>query len=284
MIPETCSLTLTELLICVRTGKNRCRLAESYSSNSRIAADMTDPDRLSQIETLWSMVYRANRPEDDQQGFAQAELLGRYGAAIQRYLHGALRDASAADDLYQEFAVRFLRGDFARAHQEKGRFRGFLKVILGRMVADHFRKNIRHPTHQLDSQILIPDESTQEKRDQEFASVWRDQMLTQAWQKLAEEEQQSGKPWMKVLKFRVDHPTARSAELAELLAAEIGEPVTATRLRVLLHRSREKFADYLISAVAQTLQDDSIDAVEEELAELELLRYCQASINQRREG
>ena len=36
------------------------------------------------------------------------------GAAY-RYLLGAVHDPDAADDLCQDFAVRFLRGDFRRA-------------------------------------------------------------------------------------------------------------------------------------------------------------------------
>ncbi len=245
---------------------------------------MTDSKRLSQIDTLWSIVYLANRDGHAEQGFAQAELLERYGPAIARYLTAAVRDANAAEDLYQEFAVKFLCGDFAKAHEEKGRFRGFLKVVLGRMVADYFRKQIRRPTSQLDSQVAIPDDSDQQRREQEFLTVWRDQMLTQAWQRLGEEETESGKPWMQVLKLRVDHPQARSADLAHMLSEHLREPVTPTRLRVMLHRAREKFSEYLISAVADTLRDDSLDVVEQELAELELLRYCQAAIDQRRQS
>jgi RNA polymerase sigma factor (sigma-70 family) len=243
---------------------------------------MTASNRLSQIDTIWSIVYLANRDGHAEQEGAQAELLERYGPAISRYLASAVRDANAAEDLYQEFAVKFLSGDFAKAHEEKGRFRGFLKVVLGRMVTDYFRRQIRRPTSQLDPQVAIPDDREQQRRDQEFLTVWSDQMLTQAWQRLGEEERETGKPWMQVLKFRVEHPQARSAELAQMLAETLGEPVTATRLRVMLHRAREKFSEYLIGAVADTLRDASLDTVEQELAELGLLRYCQATIDHRR--
>lgn len=229
------------------------------------------------------MDYRAHNAQDAEQGFAQAKLLARYGPAILRYVAAAVRDATVAEDLYQEFAVKFLRGDFAQANEEQGRFRGFLKVVLGRMVADYFRVQIRRPTTQLDSQVAVCDERDERTRDQEFLVVWRDQMLTQAWQRMAEEEQQTGRPWMQVLKLRVDHPQARSAQLAEMLSESIGEVVTSTRLRVMLHRAREKFSEYLIGAVADTLEDDSVDAIEQELAELELLRYCQAVLDQQRQ-
>ena len=43
---------------------------------------------------------------------AQLRLLLDYSGAVSRYLLGALRDNEAADELAQEFAVRFIRGDF----------------------------------------------------------------------------------------------------------------------------------------------------------------------------
>ncbi len=243
----------------------------------------TNPNRLSQIETLWSMVYHAHEEGGAQRAQAQHELLARYGSAIQRYLAGALRDPTAADDVYQEFAVKFLRGDFRSAREEKGRFRSFLKVILGRLVADHYRHQIRRPAQQLDSSIQLSDSADAEQREQEFLTVWRDEMLTRAWSDLAEEEGRTGKPWMRVLKLRVENPNLRSSELADALSREIGEEVTATRVRVILHRARERFSNFLISAVAETLPTATLEAIEQELAELKLLQYCQALLEQRKQ-
>lgn len=243
---------------------------------------MTDPNRLSQIETLWSMVYTAHGEGEVNRSDAQHQLLARYGGAIQRYLVGALRDANAAEDIYQEFAVKFLRGDFRSANEAKGRFRSFLKVVLGRMVADYYRRHARRPTHQLDSSVQVTDESEAEQREREFLNVWRDEMLTSAWNELAQEEARTGKPWMRVLKLRVENPDLRSAGLAEALAKEIDQPVTATRVRVLLHRARERFSNFLINAVSETLSTANIESVEQELAELQLLQYCQAIVEQRK--
>lgn len=244
---------------------------------------MNDPDRLSQIETLWSMVYTANQEGDDQ-SVAQRELLARYGTAIQSYLRGALRDPVAAEDAYQEFAVKFLNGSFKNANHEKGRFRSFLKVVLSRLVADHFRSLKRKPTVQMDSQVVVPEKSDDVgEKEREFLNFWRDQMLTLAWQQLAEEERDSSMPWMTVLRLRVEKPDLRSADLALELSEKLKEEVTPTRLRVLLHRAREKFSKHLIAAVGQTIQEDTLDSVEQELAELELLKYCQRTIEQLRE-
>jgi RNA polymerase sigma-70 factor (ECF subfamily) len=230
------------------------------------------------------MIYCANSDTGDRREKAQHELLAIYGQAIQRYLLGALRDENIAADVYQDFAVRFLRGDFKNATQEKGRFRGFLKVVLSRMVSDHYRQLKRKPTAQLDSQIVIPDDADQEYHESEFARVWRDQMLTMAWELLAEEQRKSNKPWLTVLRMRVENPDMRSVMLADQLSETLGEEVTPTHYRVLLHRAREKFSRFLINTVAETLRDNSLDAIEEELANMELLQYCQSTLTQQKKS
>ena len=80
-------------------------------------------ERLSRISTMWSLVFQAHAGKVDAAASAQNVLMQRYGGAIHRYLLGALRDADAAADLAQEFALRFVRGDFRRANPERGRFR-----------------------------------------------------------------------------------------------------------------------------------------------------------------
>ena len=91
---------------------------------------MSQPDcdrPLDRISTLWSVVCRAQRGEPQEAAAANEALLERYGDAIQRYLLGALRDPEAADDLFQEFAYRFVHGDLRGADRERGRFRAFLQ-------------------------------------------------------------------------------------------------------------------------------------------------------------
>ncbi len=239
-------------------------------------------DRLSHIETVWTMVFDAHGNGIGDAGRAQHELLGRYGNAILRYLHGAFRDETMAEETFQEFAIRFLRGDYKAAHPDKGCFRGFLKVVLSRLVADHYRTRSRRREATLEPDHVLPDETDSREREKSFQEVWRDELLTKAWQRLAEEQTRTGKPWLTVLRLRVEEPELRSEQLAQRLGALIGQDVTATRLRVWLHRSREKFANYLIDAVAESLSSDDIDDIEQELADLQLLYYCQSVIEHRK--
>src|SRR5207244_1246290 len=94
-------------------------------------------DHLSRISTAWTMVVRAHGIAADAAVVAQHALMDRYHRAVYRYLLGALRDADAADELFQEFAYRFLSGSLRGADPERGRFRDFVKGVLFHLIADH---------------------------------------------------------------------------------------------------------------------------------------------------
>ena len=62
---------------------------------------MNNEDRLSRLETLWSVVYRAHGDETMDATAARHELMDRYGGAVRRYLRGALRNGNDADEVQQ---------------------------------------------------------------------------------------------------------------------------------------------------------------------------------------
>src|SRR5690242_17562975 len=92
--------------------------------------------RLSRIQTQWTQILSQGEPPGD----SVRRLLLRYYGAAYRYILGLVREAQAAEELAQDFAVRILRGDFQGANPERGRFRDFLKTALRNQVRDHWRK------------------------------------------------------------------------------------------------------------------------------------------------
>ena len=245
---------------------------------------MGDLERLSQIETLWSMVQRAHQSDEEVSRNAQRQLLEQYGNAIQRYLNTRLRDPAAADDVYQDFAIKFVRGDFHNASPKIGRFRTFIRTVLFRQVADYYRAKKRRGDVQLDAQLVDPTaDENDETHSEEFAQVWRDEMLKKAWDALYELETSSGKPWYSVLQLRVQNPQMGSADLARSMSEQLDKTVSSANVRVMLHRAREKFSVLLIETISSSLNATSADEVEEELADLQLLEYCQAALEQFRQ-
>jgi RNA polymerase sigma-70 factor (ECF subfamily) len=241
-------------------------------------------EHLSRIQTAWSMVRRAHGDHTAVQS-AQHALLERYGGAVRRYALAALRNEDAADEVFQEFALRFVRGDFGTADPERGRFRAFVKTVVYRLVVDYQRrqkKRLREaPMH---SNIAEQAGGTVDPAtgDALFHQSWRDELLARCWQRLAEDEAQSGKPHHTVLRYRVDHPDAHSPELAEGLSQKLGKRINAGAVRVLLHRAREAFAELLLLEVMESLDDASLDEAEQELIDLDLLEYCRPALDRRR--
>lgn len=234
-------------------------------------------DHLSRITTLWSLVDVAHHGVEHEARLARSQLMGRYGGAAYRYLLGALRSPEAAEELFQEFSLRFIRGDFRRADPARGRFRYFLRAALTNLITDHRKRcGRRQPLP------LIGEVPEVWDREQDFTQDWRDELLARTWRALAALQDQTGRPYYSVLRHRVDYPELPSHRLAETLGTELGRPLTASGVRQMLHRSRERFAELLLDEVAQSLIGDDREQLEAELIELRLLAYCQIALKRRR--
>ena len=245
-----------------------------------------DSDRhLSRISTLWSLVSLAHHEAGDEVGAAQRQLLERYGGAIRRYLLGALRDADAAEDLFQDFAYRFLHGDLRRADPQRGRFRDYVKGVLFHLVADHHKKRQRQP-RQMPAEHPDPAVVCEPNAEQEqaFLASWRDELLARTWTALAAADQANGQYFHAVLRFRAEHPQLRSHEMAQQLGGLLGKTLTAAGVRKTLERARDRFADLLLDEIAQALTSPTPDELEEELIDLNLLEHCRPALERRRGG
>jgi DNA-directed RNA polymerase specialized sigma24 family protein len=224
---------------------------------------------------MWTMLCRAHAGEDDKVR-AQHALLERYGGATYRYLMGAVRDPEAAVELTQEFAVRFLRGDFRRADPGKGRFRDYLKTALINMATDHRRAVAQRPK-QLNRDTPAPEVEMVDD-DAMFIASWRAELLDRTWDSLA-----SASPTgHAVLMLHVAEPDLQSPQMAQRLQLQTGRPMNADSVRKALQRAHEKFAELLIEEVARSLNEPTHEDIEAELNSLDLLRYCRSALANRR--
>jgi RNA polymerase sigma-70 factor (ECF subfamily) len=238
-------------------------------------------ERLSRIDTLWTLVQRAHAGEALVAGGAQEQLLMRYGRAIRRYLTAAVRDAEAADEIFQDFALRFVKGDLRGVVHQPCRFRDYLKGVLYHLIADHYRRRRVQTLPLYQAAEPVDRTSPEQDMDRAFVESWRNELIDRAWEALAREQAQSGPPFFSVLRFRVNHPEMRSADVAAQLSGELGKPLRAEWVRQTLHRARERFAQLLINELEQTLDSPTRDQVEAELLDLGLFHYCQMVFDQR---
>jgi RNA polymerase sigma-70 factor (ECF subfamily) len=227
----------------------------------------------SQITTIWATVIGAHCGPADEMQRARQLLVDRYGGAIHRYLLRVLGDPQTAHDVAQDFCLSILHGKLHGADQARGRFRAYLKGALHHQVQHHRRRN----------RPLVPLTPASEPTDPEtgpgdleedFACSWREELLAGCWARLAQLEQPGGPPYYTLLRYRMNHPALRSAEIAEHLSREFGRDLTAAGVRQMLHRAREKFGLLLLEGVVHSLDQPTRQQVEEELLELGLLKYC----------
>jgi RNA polymerase sigma-70 factor (ECF subfamily) len=224
-----------------------------------------DDTHLSQIATRWSLLWEANGNDPAHRSAARGELLLRYVAPVYRYLRAVVRDSARAEDLCQEFALRFLRGDFRHADPNRGRFRNYLKSALCHLAAEEAKRErgrFRPLSEQLDTPVPDADDC--------FVDLWRSGLIDRTWNALA----QSSKVFYETLRMKSNHPDHTSAMLAEELTRCEGRHITAESARQTLHRARERFAELLRAEVAASIPTDDPAVVDAELADLGLLVYC----------
>ncbi len=239
--------------------------------------------RLSGIDTHWSIVHRAHDGHDSNARDAQALLMQQYGDAVRRYLIGALGSVDAADEVFQEFAVRFVRGDFKNADPERGRFRSFVKTAVYRLIVDHYRqqKKVGRNT-ELAEMIAADTDGGPAQIDLEFDRSWRDELLAKAWEALESFSESNNKSDFTVLRLSADQQSLTGSELAKQLSQQLGRSISEENARQMLHRARVLFAEYLLRAVEQSIDDPTTERLEDELIALNLHDYCRVALAKRR--
>ena len=166
--------------------------------------------RISRINTQWDLLARAH-PDQPEAAEAQKALLRRYYAAVFRDLLACVGDSDVAEDLSQEFALRFVRGDFRRADPGRGRFRNFIKTALQNLVVDYRRRQRGRPGA-LPTNLEVAD-TDRELPEAEWERLWRADLLSQTWLALEAQEKGGGSPLYTVLRWRSGNPQTPLAEL-----------------------------------------------------------------------
>lgn len=237
------------------------------------ATEDCQPDRLSQIQTNWEQVFAAcheSRETGGNVSDAQQQLLLRYAGAIYRYLTAVAGSEDVADDLAQEFALRFIRGDFRNARPERGRFRDFVKRSLVNLVIDsHRRKRQQASLDSNDETVWRVDQSIDHFAI--FEKGWRADILQKTWQRYFENE--SERASAEILKLRATHPQLSSSELAKHASSRLSQEFSAESIRQSLVRGRRRFAELLRVEVAHSLGNPSAEEVDQEMSALGLKKY-----------
>jgi RNA polymerase sigma-70 factor (ECF subfamily) len=236
---------------------------------------------ISQISTAWTVLFQAHHASTDTARNALQQVVERYSGAVYRYLMSLVRDPEAADELFQEFALRLVRGAFKQVDRERCRFRDYLRTSLRNLAIDYHRRQRTgsQPLGGFEPAVQDPAAG-----DAEFLTIWQGEILARSLKALAALEQQTGQQLYSVLKLRMDQPHLHSPEMAEQLTAKLGKPVTPGWVRKRLYLAREKLGEILLEEIRQSLDNPSEEEIVQELIELNLLEYCRDALDRRRGG
>jgi RNA polymerase sigma-70 factor (ECF subfamily) len=227
--------------------------------------------RLGSMETRWSLLRRAH---SEATGVVDARrvLVLRYAPAIRGYVSAITRDEDQTDELSQEAIVRLMRGDFAGADPNRGRFRDLLKTALRNMARNYWKRQQSRAQGEFDfTQTVDGDASSP---DESFEQNYRQTILKLAMERLAEYERQNPDSRAHtLLELRRTHPDATSEQLAELFTGATGQAVQPATLRQKLRRARVRFAELLVRELADGLEQPTADRIEDELLALGLFEY-----------
>ncbi|MDB5310270.1 MAG: polymerase sigma factor, sigma-70 family [Gemmataceae bacterium] len=245
------------------------------------------PNRLSQISTMWTQLARTQDQDADPDRTALAELVERYHPAAYSYLLACTGREDDAADLFQEFALKLLRGEFRRADPSRGQFRDYLKITLANLIRKHAGRVAREARPGGDDLPEVADSaSSLHESDEVFLAGWRKALLDKTWDGLKQVEAESGTPYHTALRTRADYPDDSSAELADRLTAKLRPPTrfTDTGVRKLLQRGREVFVDLVVAETARSVPTDDRERLERELIVLGFHGYCKPALDRWRPG
>lgn len=241
-------------------------------------AEESDQDiqsRLDDISTKWTTVFQAHADEHPDRQMARVSMLHRYRGAVYRYLLAMTRDADLAQELCQEFALKFLNGDFHKATPDRGRFRYYVKTTVINLVRRHHRNRAGDPQSlPADLQEYAAGGSSHSDENDEFNQQWRKEILDLTWRALKAEHPVQ----YALLRMRISEPDLTSAKLAERYTQKFDEPMSAANVRKTLERAHVRFSELVIRETAEQLGDPDGHAVRAELEDLRLLKYCGSAL------
>lgn len=227
---------------------------------------------LGKTNTDWALIQLAHATIPAEARELWTKLFTQYHEPVLRALRRIVRDEDVVQELNQEFWLRFVRGDFAKASPERGRFRGLLRTVLFNLVADYYRNHARRALLKPEVADSLTDVLVQFTRRHDES--WRRELMDRALAALDEDGQGTRQICPRVLAIETDHRTLTSVDKAALLSTQLGRDVSPENYRQMLSRTRRRFAELLTEEVRRSLIDPTPELVREELAELKMLRYC----------
>lgn len=220
---------------------------------------------IDQISTRWASIQDP------------AKFVMRYAPAIQGYLGVFLRNPHDVEDVCQAFLVRVLERGVVEEERLRGRFRDYLIAAVRNAALAHLRRRTVAGQDAAPLDELPARDSFAFPADEEWVSRWRRVLLASVWEALENHQREHpGNLAHAVLRALTDHPREDSSQLAARVSAQCGRAIRPEAFRKQASRARRLFAELVVTETARTLDDPTPLNVEEELIEIDFMKYVRA--------
>ncbi|MFO0941809.1 MAG: hypothetical protein U0930_13725 [Pirellulales bacterium] len=224
--------------------------------------------------TQWTLVWQAASDDSNHSRPALEHFIQSYWQPLYYYARQNGLSLTDAEDATQEFLSEILDGKLlSQANPIKGRFRSYLLTAWKRFLVDEYRKagrqkaggNLRRwsiDTAASESgwQLLA---SRNQEPDRAFTLAWANSVLAQVQQQLSKDYLDRGRQSLFQILWPMLTQPLDAAEY-DRLAKHLG--MSASSVKVAIHRLRQRYGETLRAVVADTVDDAS--EVDRELAEL----------------
>jgi len=229
-------------------------------------------------------LQRAMEEARQQQRKAREQAIQRYQPASTAYLTAILKNSDRATEVWEGVIDKWLAGKLS-GYDPQQSFRKYLKSVLRNAVFT-FSRNRRQAAERamlrLEEEYEIPD-SQEAVASRAFDKRLQDDLLKHTLAVIREDNPQHFEVIQRIMQAvatNSDPPDSRT--LAEVLSRISGKPVTEESARQIKSRARERFPRELIRQTQLMIASDDLDRVEETLADLEMLAYCEKTLQKMR--
>lgn len=200
----------------------------------------------------------------------------KYQSASFRFLVKLLGDRQTAEDVLQDFAVKFLSGKLSGFDAQKGQFRDFLKQVLRNEVRQYWRRTKRENARR---QALDSSVDQQDHAESAFDDELRNQLLEYSMRKVREQYDTHGI----ILDYIAEQESSGQRVSSEALALHLSNAeernCSLANARTLKRRAKATLARQIRLSAAELLEIDAQEAIDQLLSEVGLLSYCQKTLD-----
>lgn len=220
-----------------------------------------------------------------QQRQAREQEIQRYQPASTAYLSAMVKNPERAAEVWEGVIEKWLAGAM-NGYDPTQSFRVYLKGVLRNAVFTHSRKRrqaAQRAMLQFEEEHDVAD-SLEEVASIAFDQKIRDDLLERTLSAIREDNAQQHDVirMMMTAAASNNHPPS-SREIAQVLSQQSGKSVSEVAARQIKSRAHDRFPRELIRQTQQMIASSDLDRLEETLADLKLLVYCEKTLRKMRD-